>query len=184
MLTCWKRREVWMARAEFLHCRIAVDDEGGCKHWRAGQARRREFCEATLSGGLLKYWYGKPDAERRNLATCMYSESRCRPFFVTVRLILSVGIWANREAALGGLDGPWHRMAIEAAPRLYGDFHVSLHSMVVTDRAALWRMEKYKINQTVLGACGAYPWLRNVLHTISGLFAWWKSWDNWKSSFA
>lgn len=26
--------------------------------------------EATVSGGLLKYWYGKPDIERRNLATC------------------------------------------------------------------------------------------------------------------
>lgn len=30
----------------------------------------REACE---SGGLLKYWFGKPDAERRNLATCRYS---------------------------------------------------------------------------------------------------------------
>jgi hypothetical protein len=28
----------------------------------------REACE---SGGLLKYWFGKPDSERRNLATCM-----------------------------------------------------------------------------------------------------------------
>ena len=27
----------------------------------------REACE---SGGLLKYWFGAPDAERRNLATC------------------------------------------------------------------------------------------------------------------
>jgi hypothetical protein len=27
----------------------------------------REACE---SGGLLKYWFGKPDAERQNLATC------------------------------------------------------------------------------------------------------------------
>jgi hypothetical protein len=28
----------------------------------------REACE---SGGLLKYWFGKTDGERRNLATCM-----------------------------------------------------------------------------------------------------------------
>lgn len=28
--------------------------------------------EATASGGLLKYWYGSPDANRRNLATCKY----------------------------------------------------------------------------------------------------------------
>ena len=26
--------------------------------------------EAVASGGLLKYWFGVPDAERRNLATC------------------------------------------------------------------------------------------------------------------
>lgn len=26
--------------------------------------------EASLSGGLLKYWYGVPDADDRNLATC------------------------------------------------------------------------------------------------------------------
>lgn len=29
----------------------------------------REACE---SGGLLKYWFGKTDSERRNLATCTY----------------------------------------------------------------------------------------------------------------
>lgn len=27
--------------------------------------------EATQSGGLLKYWFGTPDSERKNLATCM-----------------------------------------------------------------------------------------------------------------
>jgi len=26
--------------------------------------------EATAAGGLLKYWYGEPDSDRRNLATC------------------------------------------------------------------------------------------------------------------
>ena len=28
--------------------------------------------EATASGGLLKYWYGEPDTDRRNLATCEF----------------------------------------------------------------------------------------------------------------
>jgi len=31
---------------------------------------RESHREATHSGGLLKYWFGTPDAERRNLATC------------------------------------------------------------------------------------------------------------------
>jgi len=29
--------------------------------------------EATVSGGLLKYWFGVPNAERRNLATCKFA---------------------------------------------------------------------------------------------------------------
>jgi hypothetical protein len=31
---------------------------------------KESHVEATASGGLLKYWYGVPDTERRNLATC------------------------------------------------------------------------------------------------------------------
>lgn len=32
---------------------------------------RESHREATQSGGLLKYWFGTPDSERKNLATCM-----------------------------------------------------------------------------------------------------------------
>lgn len=31
----------------------------------------RAHAEAMASGGLLKYWFGTPDADGRNLATCM-----------------------------------------------------------------------------------------------------------------
>jgi hypothetical protein len=31
---------------------------------------KESHIEATASGGLLKYWYGVPDANRSNLATC------------------------------------------------------------------------------------------------------------------
>ena len=31
---------------------------------------KQSHMEATASGGLLKYWYGSPDSERYNLATC------------------------------------------------------------------------------------------------------------------
>jgi hypothetical protein len=34
--------------------------------------------EACASGGLLKYWFGKSDSERRNLATCMCNHSCAR----------------------------------------------------------------------------------------------------------
>jgi len=35
---------------------------------------KESHAEATKSGGLLKYWYGVPDTERRNLATCKWFE--------------------------------------------------------------------------------------------------------------
>jgi hypothetical protein len=39
----------------------------------------REACE---SGGLLKYWFGKPNEEKRNLATCKFARSfPLSPFF-------------------------------------------------------------------------------------------------------
>jgi hypothetical protein len=31
---------------------------------------RKSHVEANASGGLLKYWYGPGDADRRNMATC------------------------------------------------------------------------------------------------------------------
>lgn len=37
---------------------------------RLFQLDKQSHVEATQSGGLLKYWYGIPDVNRRNLATC------------------------------------------------------------------------------------------------------------------
>jgi len=48
--------------------------------------------EANESGGLLKYWFGVPAADRRNLATC---------------------VWANRDWALKASRLPQHTKAME-----------------------------------------------------------------------
>lgn len=37
---------------------------------RLGLLDQKSHEEAVASGGLLKYWFGVPDGERRNLATC------------------------------------------------------------------------------------------------------------------
>ena len=42
-----------------------------CDRKRLFLLDERSHYEATLSGGLLKYWFGETDAENRNLATCM-----------------------------------------------------------------------------------------------------------------
>ena len=38
-----------------------------------GRLDQRSHAEATKSGGLLKYWFGLPDKDGRNLATCTTS---------------------------------------------------------------------------------------------------------------
>ena len=38
-----------------------------------GRLDQKSHAEATKSGGLLKYWFGLPDASGRNLATCTES---------------------------------------------------------------------------------------------------------------
>ena len=37
---------------------------------------KKSHQEAMQSGGLLKYWFGEPNAERRNLATCEFTVGR------------------------------------------------------------------------------------------------------------
>ncbi|KAF2652226.1 hypothetical protein K491DRAFT_664219 [Lophiostoma macrostomum CBS 122681] len=80
----------------------------------------REACE---SGGLLKYWFGKPNEERRNLATCF---------------------WRSREdARVGGL-GPWHAKARAAGRVLYESIVFSTHRFTIHDGAAAFTFEDWK----------------------------------------
>ena len=67
------------------------------KEWLT-QLDRESHAEAMESGGLLKYWFGSPDSERRNLATC---------------------VWRSPEDAIKGGKGPWHKQARAAAGRIY-----------------------------------------------------------------
>ncbi|KPI45185.1 uncharacterized protein AB675_2319 [Cyphellophora attinorum] len=78
--------------------------------------------EANTSGGLLKYWYGEPDAERRNLATCF---------------------WTNKEAAIAGGRGPLHKQARAIIPQMYESIHVKGLRFAITDAAREWKLEPY-----------------------------------------
>ncbi|PZC97756.1 hypothetical protein A1F97_06819 [Pyrenophora tritici-repentis] len=79
----------------------------------------REACE---SGGLLKYWFGKTDGERRNLATCF---------------------WHSREDAYKGGLGPWHRKARAAGRELYESIIFTTHRFTVLDGAEGYRFEDW-----------------------------------------
>ncbi|KAF1994350.1 hypothetical protein P154DRAFT_567421 [Amniculicola lignicola CBS 123094] len=79
--------------------------------------------EACERGGLLKYWFGKVDGERKNLATCF---------------------WHSREhARLGGL-GPWHKKARAAGRELYDYINFSTHRFTILDGAVDFRFEDWE----------------------------------------
>ncbi|KAF7509702.1 hypothetical protein GJ744_007573 [Endocarpon pusillum] len=76
--------------------------------------------EATQSGGLLKYWYGEPDAERRNLATCF---------------------WSNKDDAIKGGSGPWHKKARAIVPQIYQQIKVTGLLLTIKDDVLGWTLE-------------------------------------------
>ncbi|BAE64203.1 hypothetical protein AFCA_010497 [Aspergillus flavus] len=75
--------------------------------------------EAVASGGLLKYWFGTKDGERRNLATCL---------------------WRSRNDARLGGTGPWHKKARGAARDMYEDITFTTLKLVIEDDVRSWRI--------------------------------------------
>ncbi|KAK0746860.1 hypothetical protein B0T18DRAFT_327051 [Schizothecium vesticola] len=73
--------------------------------------------EATASGGFLKYWFGTPDVDGRNLATC---------------------VWRSQEDAKKGAVGPAHRKAGGAARSLYSFWQIDRHRLTIRDDAETW----------------------------------------------
>ncbi|QDS68809.1 hypothetical protein FKW77_006179 [Venturia effusa] len=89
---------------------------------RLGELDQHSHREATQSGGLLKYWFGKAGPVRReNLATC---------------------IWRSREDAVRGGAGPWHALAMGAKVEMYESIGLKRCFLVVGDGARDVRMEE------------------------------------------
>ncbi|KAK5058937.1 hypothetical protein LTR84_011201 [Exophiala bonariae] len=78
--------------------------------------------EATACGGLLKYWYGEPDQERRNLATCL---------------------WRSKEDAINGGRGPWHKQARACIANMYESIDVTGVQLTVEDDVKSWHFERW-----------------------------------------
>ncbi|KAL8736195.1 MAG: hypothetical protein Q9166_000350 [cf. Caloplaca sp. 2 TL-2023] len=77
----------------------------------------KAHAEAMTSGGLLKYWFGTPDANGRNLATC---------------------IWRRREDAQPGSSGEGHKAAMRATINMYSEWQVERRKLIVGDSAEHW----------------------------------------------
>lgn len=80
---------------------------------RLGLLDQKSHQEACASGGLLKYWFGSPDEESRNLATCEWKLPDRNSS--TKWLTSYLGLWRNHDDAVAGGSGPWHKQARGAA---------------------------------------------------------------------
>jgi hypothetical protein len=90
--------------------------------------------EANTSGGLLKYWYGEPDLERRNLATC---ESILTPTLPHTKL---AGFWTDKAAAIAGGKGPLHKQARGIIPKMYESIDVKGLTFTIKDDLSSWTL--------------------------------------------
>lgn len=108
-----------------------------------GALDKAAHAEATASGGFLKYvhhpdpstgwmyatdtrdryWFGTPNAEGRNLATC---------------------IWRSQEDARKGGTGPDHRKAAGAARHLYSFWKIDRLRLTVEDDVEGWAITDWK----------------------------------------
>ncbi|KAI1612093.1 hypothetical protein EDD37DRAFT_633707 [Exophiala viscosa] len=78
--------------------------------------------EATHAGNLLKYWYGVPSPERRNLATCL---------------------WRSKEDAILGGTGPWHKQARGVISAMYEQIDVKGLRLTIEDDIETWSFAPY-----------------------------------------
>ncbi|KAL7962806.1 hypothetical protein V8C34DRAFT_269942 [Trichoderma compactum] len=88
-----------------------------------GVLDKAAHAEAVASGGFLKYWFGSPDPELRNLATC---------------------VWRSREDAMLGGRGPAHRKAVGATRNLYAFWKIDQHRLTIRDNADDWVIEDWE----------------------------------------
>ncbi|KAL1875030.1 hypothetical protein Plec18167_005698 [Paecilomyces lecythidis] len=111
----WKKQEFYVVA---FRSTLRADADPGYLH----QLDAHSHAEATESGGLLKYWFGTKNENRKNLATCL---------------------WRNREdARLGGL-GPWHKKARLAAREMYEQIVFTTLKLTIDDHVSSWKFNDW-----------------------------------------
>ncbi|RYP72998.1 hypothetical protein DL771_003866 [Monosporascus sp. 5C6A] len=84
-----------------------------------GVLDKAAHAEATASGGFLKYWFGSPDNEGRNLATC---------------------VWRSLKDAKAGNVGPAHRRAAGATREMYTHWKIDRYRLTIRDELRSWEL--------------------------------------------
>ncbi|OAA65570.1 hypothetical protein SPI_02357 [Niveomyces insectorum RCEF 264] len=80
---------------------------------------RASHREANDSGGLLRYWFADPDADGRNLATCL---------------------WRSPADARAAGRGTVHRSASSAVRSLYREWRIERYRLVIDDGIESWKV--------------------------------------------
>lgn len=128
----WKRQEFYVV---IFRSKLLADAD----RVRLGMLDQKSHEEACASGGLLHYWFGSTNTERRNLATCESITLHDRQ----IPTDLCTGMWVAREDAAAGGRGPWHKQARGAAREMYETISFHTHTLVVEDGASSWRLEDF-----------------------------------------
>lgn len=69
-----------------------------------------------------RYWFGIPDTELRNLATC---------------------VWRSRQDAVDGGRGPAHRKAAGSTRSLYSFWKIDQHRLTIREGASDWVLDSW-----------------------------------------
>lgn len=105
-----------------------------------GTLDKAAHLEAVESGGLLKYWFGHPDKDGRNLATCRSSLAfRLHKTLADSELCL----WRNREDARLGGAGSGHAAAMQAARHMYDEWVVERLRVNLGVNEASWSFSEW-----------------------------------------
>ncbi|KAL8929876.1 MAG: hypothetical protein Q9208_001020 [Pyrenodesmia sp. 3 TL-2023] len=97
---------------------------------------RAAHMEAMKSGGLLKYWFGLPDSDGRNLATCKLLTQSAGSRIPDVL----EGIWRRREDAAPGSSGEGHKAAMRATIAMYSEWAIERLKLVVSNNVDMWEI--------------------------------------------
>ncbi|KAL8854532.1 MAG: hypothetical protein Q9221_000567 [Calogaya cf. arnoldii] len=79
----------------------------------------KAHAQAMVRNGLLRYWFGGPDAEGRNLTAC---------------------VWRQREDAQPGTSGEGLKAAIRATIKMCTEWQVERRRLIVDENVESWDM--------------------------------------------
>ena len=123
----WKRQDFYVVefRSKLKH---EYDGE------RLAYLDKESHREAVTSGGLLKYWFGVPNIDQQNLATCVFDRS-----LTYGRSLTYAGFWRSKEDAIRGGRGPQHRIARGIIMTTYKHIDIKGLRLTIDDDVAGWK---------------------------------------------